>query len=350
MDQAELKVGLARQFIKRSEKLAEETMNNFVKNRPKNIYSNRSWQRILNYFNDETKNCAIHMSKFGSNKNPCLGLTYLRDHNYNEEKNWEENLLFSSAIFFSKNPFDIEIDNGLNFELSMHVFERIFERHSNKNMKDFKVAFEVIKNELKFLTIVSCVLRHYFKYLNKEEKNLFKNNNYFIISIPSPNGVFLSHLHQNTLCVRTFVSFNELTNEQKEMRDLFITTFNPYISSHLPYLFQSILRNDTNVLIKFEWAILFSVILLDLKPLIEKTVPSMFINNLAERIDVDIKNINEKWSKFIINRIEFLTRELIPVEGYIDDIRTIIRKDAAEGNLLESMRKLKIQFGSRRFN
>ena len=350
MDQAELKVGLARQFIKKSEILAEETMDNFVKNRPKNIYSNRSWQRILDYFNDATKNCAIHMSKFGSNKNPCLGLTYLRSHNYNDEKNWDENLLFSSAIYFSKNPFDIETKNGFNFELSMHVFERIFERHSNKDMRDFKVAFEVIKNELKFLTIISCVFNYYFNYLNKEEKNLFKNNNYFIIPVPSPEGVFLSHLHENNLCVRTFVSLKELTNEQKEIRDLFITTFNPYISTHLPYLFQSILRNDTNVLIKFEWALLFSVILLDLKPLIKKISLSMFIDNLSDKIEVNSKNINEKWSKFIFNRIEPLTRELVPVEGYIDENRLNIRKDAEEGNLLESMKKLKIKFGSRRFN
>ena len=129
-----------------------------------------------------------------------------------------------------------------------------------------------------------------------------------------------------------------------------ITTFNPYISTHLPYLFQSILRNDTNVLIKFEWALLFSVILLDLKPLIKKISLSMFIDNLSDKIEVDSKNINEKWSKFILNRIESLTRELVPVEGYIDENRLNIRKDAEEGNLLESMKKLKIKFGSRRFN
>ena len=60
------------------------------------------------------------------------------------------------------------------------------------------------------------------------------------------------------------------------------------------------------------------------KSVIEKIIPSMFIDNLAERIDINIKNINGKWSKFIINRIEFLIRELIPVEGYIDENRAKI--------------------------
>ncbi len=340
MEQSQLKKGLAKQFIFQSDRFVHQTLDIFFSKLKTYNYSNRSWNKILHYF-ETCKKFAIHKSEFGSNKNPMLGITFLLASRFNEEKEWEEDNLCSASVYFSKNPFNFDFDEMTNFEVSMHVFERIFERHPNKKMKDFNIAYEVINEELKYITVFSYVLKLYFNFLSLEEKKLFENNNYFIIPIPTKDGIFICHLHQNSLCVRTFLSTNEMTLEQKEKKEIFLNFIKPYVSCHLTYLHKIINDDKSNIYQNIEAALLFCSILMDMKPFIKKILSSCFNESVSEKC-------KKQWSNLILNRIDKFIKKNEPYTDSTIERNSEIRNAGENGTMNTYFKNFKIRLASQK--
>ncbi len=342
MEQQQLKKGLAKQFIFRSDQIVNQTLDYFFTEFKNYNFSNRSWKKVNSYF-ESTKKFALHKTEFGTRKNPCFGITFLVASKYNDEKEWDEENLFSSIIHFSKNPFDFDTSYAGGFEISMHAFERIFERHANKNMKEFDIAYEVIKEELKYLCVFSIVIQSYFKFLDNEDKNLFYNNNYYIIPVPSKNGLFICHLHKNSLCVRTYLSSNQINSDQQDISHIFLDSFEPYVTCHLPYLSKLATNRASNILIKIEVAILMSSILLDMKPYFNKIIPYSFIDNIP-------KSRANKLNKFFTNRIDQFIEKVEPYKDITKNFNKEIRSYGKDGKIPELMRKLKIIIANKQGN
>ena len=89
MEQQQLKKGLAKQFIFRSDQIVNQTLDYFFTEFKNYNFSNRSWKKVNSYF-ESTKKFALHKTEFGTRKNPCFGITFLVASKYNDEKEWDE--------------------------------------------------------------------------------------------------------------------------------------------------------------------------------------------------------------------------------------------------------------------
>ncbi len=327
--------GLTKQFIRKYLELDWSMAGSFSKgiSNSSNLY--KVHKNILLKFNSPW-NHFIHWVEFGSKRKPALGWVRLDFLEGNPNFNFRKEEMLAASIW----GFNIALDDFSSFDdngnplflISHHVVQRIFERNSELDWKNFNNTFSQLKISFKYLPIYSILWK---LILNLFDNGLNKNLNLLNIPIPSDKGIFFGNINLNALDIRTFIFFDQMSENQKSLNIKMRMILDPFVNSHLPYLFyyNNKYPDYENVI---EYSFFSSMLLSQFMPIIK---------NFG--IEILPKGISLKEKKDLLNQINNIVRE---IEIFIQKNEYDILSDYSEylkfynrKKLLSFQRKIKIK-------
>ena len=167
--------GLAKEFTKRVGNISVKRHDKLVKTiETKGNSVSKLFEKVKEILNTKNNTYAIHRSEFGSRSNPLIGLTILTEGHYNHGMNRDEDIIYGQQIFIYKKPPKLEMSDVIQFSISGHLIQRILERHPDIYSFDYYLIFNIVRDELKYVTIYTSIIRQFLIFLHS--KILFREN------------------------------------------------------------------------------------------------------------------------------------------------------------------------------
>jgi len=255
--------------------------------------------KLNNSLSKDANNFAIHHAEFGSKRKPKIAFTVLELGDYHKSLDRYESLLIGEQFVFHSDPLRIFHTGKLQFIISHHVIQRIFQRNPEIKTLNFNQSFKIIKDELKYLNFWTLVWNTLFSNTTFKKEDV-QNVNF---PIPTDKGLMYGQFPSGDryLDVRTYIS-NEMLNEnQTLLKNNMIKICNPFLKNHLNYFFYSKEIDYDEEMQEFE--LLFQYILFHINSDLKKILPEMIsYKNRSNEIDNIIKTT--------IDAISFLSENI----------------------------------------
>jgi hypothetical protein len=329
--------GLTKQFFRNWDDITDKKINEitylFLDN-ANSRHKKKLWTKIESRFKGPWNNFSTHFSIFGTKRKPRLGFVCLVEGDFNPREKWDEILLFSRRILITFNPFDINVSDDIDFWISHHALQRMFERNSNLKWDEFENSIETIRQELKFV-LISKFIWNFLININGErvDPSIAHEVKDLSFAIPTLNGNLYGKLSKkNSMDIRTFIELGQLTTEQVKMRLSLIEAMEPYTNFFLPYTFDYVARTEVD---DFELDFWISMIFRDLGPILQNIIPTMLSSS-----------VSDYHRKLYYSHIEENLNELSDFVGIpneeMDALTSKMKLSAKEGRVIEFSRGLKL--------
>ncbi len=336
-----LSKGLAKEFVRRAGTISEERFDKLGEIFSSNESSiNKRFKKAIENFNSEKNNYVINRAEFGPKANPGIGLTYLKNTNYNQALERSEPMIYGQQHFIFKKPPVFVASPSIQFSVGQHLIQRLIERHPEIKSFDYNAIFDLIRRELKFVTIYSCIIR-YFLSLGTQRTSIpnkvIHGEKPLHFPIPSGNGMFWAHVYRGVPFLRTFKSLAEMNDIEIKLRSTMVELTEVYCSTSFPYYFEYAIQFESKVSnsnSKFYQALFFlSIIFVDFRDIFKSLIPDAL---------GDILPVGQK--KEVIEKLLSLTEEFPLGEDNSEllGLNLELRKAIENKKSLEFFRRLTI--------
>lgn len=178
----------------------------------------KKWTNFLERFESEQCYPLVNWYVGGHKKNSYVCTSLLGAGDWNCHQGWDETLLFEQSYFirFGKRPVYMDL---VTYHISHHAIQRLYQRKSDLLTTPGSTGKEDLVAELRFIKLASMMTSH-MKHLLIDHTNISIADEDIDILIPTKSGALFANYRKTTLEVRTYVSDEQLTKEQKEWKSI----------------------------------------------------------------------------------------------------------------------------------
>jgi hypothetical protein len=178
----------------------------------------KRWTKFLERFDSEQCYPLVHWYVGGHKKNSYVCLSHLGVGDWNCHQGWDETLLFEKSYFFRFGERPIYMD-VVSYHISHHAIQRLYQRKSDLLTTPGGTGKEDLVAELRFIKLTSMLTVH-MKCFLIDHTNISIADEDIDILIPTTSGALFANYRNTTIEVRTYVSDEQLTKEQKEWKSI----------------------------------------------------------------------------------------------------------------------------------
>ena len=174
-------ISLAKGLTKEFFRIISKNLENKLEEAPAFLKHKKTNQqkfifRLNNLLNSDWNNFCIHFAEFGTKRKPKIGLTDLGIGDYHPSFKRTEPLLIGEYIIFETDPDRVIQSTKVQFALSHHVIQRMFQRNPEIKNQTFDQSFNIIKGELEYLNFWTLIWNNLFSSAGIKSEDLQKIN------------------------------------------------------------------------------------------------------------------------------------------------------------------------------